>query len=450
MPDIQLPLTFRSEVIGPLVAKLRAGESCSLIGVGSVGKGNVVRHLQREDVLQHYFLDDALHTLYLYVDCNDLPHYTEQALYSEILNVMSKEVRRLGDAGAMLQPQIAALWHETVTPGSEPLVRHNLEGAIAMVLDGPAQSIILLLDDCDGLMAEATPALLRSLRALRDDHKLRFMYVTVSRRELSRLRPMSRDFETFFELFAAHTIAVKPYREGDAIFMLERLAARQETHPRPLSDAEIRRLIEITGGHAGLLKQVYEATRHGERALDPDLASILINKQLVWAECEKVWEDLEDYELSDLQALALGRMPSGAGVAPLKVKGLVTENMDRQLSIFSRLFREFVRAKAGIEPLKGPKITIDKSARSVNIDGRIVPLVPIEFELFVFLFERRPQPCAYDELINRLMSVEPSGNPHRRLNHYMAQLRAKIEEPGENYIASMPDHGWRLISEDGQ
>lgn len=449
MTDISFPLTFRAEVIGPLTSKLRTGESCSLLGVAGVGKGNVVRHLQREDVLKLYFLDDAPRTLYLYLDCDNLPNYGEQSVYAEILKVISREVRRMGDIEEALQLTLDTLWREATTDSSRPFARHNLESALAMVLDGPALSMIVVLDDCDGLIAGAAPALLSNLRDIRDDHKIRLKYVTVSRRELVRLRPMSRDFEGFLELFAYNMITVKPYREPDAIFMLERLAARQEIHPRPLSDAAIRRLIEITGGHAGLLKQVYEVSRHGEDVLDPDLMSTLISKQFILAECEKIREDLEDFEASDLQAIALGRVPSGVGVASLKVKGLVIENVDRQLSIFSQLFGEFVRTKPGVDPLKGPKVIIDRYTRSVKIDGRIVSLTLSEFELFRLLYERRPQPCTYDELINRLMSVEPAGNPHRRLVDTLANLRVKIDLPGKNYLVSISG-AWRLIGEDEQ
>lgn len=446
MPDLPLPLNYRSEVISPLVRQVREGNLCALIGVGSVGKGNVVRHLRRADVREHYFQAQAPQTLYLYVDCQDLNGYGEQQVYGEILNVMCKRVRDLGDAGVALQPQLAAWWREAVTPGNEPFVRPNLENALEAVLEGTLRRMIVVLDDCDALVAACDAALLRGLRALRDDYKQQLVYVTVSRRELARLRPPSPDLQTFFEPFAAHLIGVKPYREADAIFMLERLAARQEVYPRPLSDAEIHRLVEITGGHAGLLKQAYEATRHGARALEPNLLTILLSKRLIWAECEKIWESLEDYESADLQAVALGQTPRGAGIPPLKVKGLLLENLEQQFSIFCRLFAEFVKAKVGAPPPPpGPDIALDQSSHTVTVDGRTVLLTPVEHELFRLLYERRPEPCGYPELVNRLMAVEPGGNPHRRLEQYMNQLRSKIDLPGKSYILSTPDHGWQLL-----
>ncbi len=451
MPDIPLPLNFRSEVLGSLAAKLRAGECCSLLGVGSSGKSNVVRHLLRADVREHYFREDAPGLLCLYLDCNGLADYSESRVYAQILDGLSKEVEALGEAGAAIKPQLVSWWREAATPGGEPFARHNLESALNSILKDPSRKLVLVFDDCDALMSNASPGLLRSLRALRDDHKLQLMYVTVTRRELAHLRPMSQEFQSLFELFAAHILAVRPYREPDAIFMLERMAARQTSYPRPLSDAELRRLVEITGGHAGLLKQVYEATRHGERALDPNLSGLLMGKQLVWAECDKIWESLEDFELADLQAIALGRTSSGRGMSALTAKGLVLQNVNAQPAIFCPLLAEYTKAKAGsVTPPQGSHITLDSGARSIKIDDRTIPLMPTEFELFKFLLERRPQLCSYDELINHLMDLEPGGNPHRRLEQYLTRVRAKVEQSGRPCLVQVAGRGWRLVGEDGQ
>jgi len=73
----------------------------------------------------------------------------------------------------------------------------------------------------------APAPVLKSLRALRDDFKRKIMFVTVTRRELEYLRDPV-EVEDFLELVApATTIAVGPYSETDARFMIQRLGARQ-------------------------------------------------------------------------------------------------------------------------------------------------------------------------------------------------------------------------------
>lgn len=445
----KLPLTFRSEVIGELVAKLRSGESCALVGVGSSGKGNIVRHLKRAEVRDHYFKEDAPYLLYLYVDCLKLPDYTEQKLYARILYVMSQELARLGTAVAELRSQVTAWWRESLTPDGVPFAQHNLETAVDAVLEGPARMIILVLDDCDALIHEAEPRLLRFLRALRDDHKQELMYVTVTRRELACLRTRSLDFESAFELFAAYHIPVKPYREADALLMLDELVKQQKVYPRPLSEAESKRLIEITGGHAGLLKQVYEATGHGERARDADLFIRLSKKEVIRAESAKIWESLDEDEQSDLIAIVRGQIPDQGGLGSLKRKGLVIDDPEGRHRIFSRLFREYVRTLGDNSAVpRLPVIRLDSKLMHAEIDGRTVVLEPVEFDLLQVLVQHSPHPCERSLLINHLMAVAPGGNPHPRLDSFLASLRVKMEPPGEAYFIVGPDGSVRLIGTD--
>ena len=45
-----LPITYRAPEVKQILAAVQAGDSCSVIGIGSVGKSNLMRFLQREDV----------------------------------------------------------------------------------------------------------------------------------------------------------------------------------------------------------------------------------------------------------------------------------------------------------------------------------------------------------------------------------------------------------------
>ena len=69
MVEVPIPVDFRSEVIGPALKALAAGESCSLVGVGSCGKSNVARLVARYDVRAYHLGDLAQSTLGVLVDC---------------------------------------------------------------------------------------------------------------------------------------------------------------------------------------------------------------------------------------------------------------------------------------------------------------------------------------------------------------------------------------------
>ncbi|HXW00348.1 MAG TPA: hypothetical protein VEC93_18155, partial [Anaerolineae bacterium] len=63
-----LPTTYRQAEVNQILTALQAGDSCSVVGVGSVGKSNLLRFLGQDEVRQAY-LGEAWQTyLFVYVD----------------------------------------------------------------------------------------------------------------------------------------------------------------------------------------------------------------------------------------------------------------------------------------------------------------------------------------------------------------------------------------------
>ena len=121
---------------------------------------------------------------------------------------------------------------------------------------------MFVLDDCDDLFAFAPPVLFADLRGLRDNHKERLVYLTLTRREPAFLRENTTEYEELFELLSApgHTIPVAPYVEADGLADAAP-AGRAPMPPRRASDAEAPRLQQLAGGHAGLLRALFFATQ---------------------------------------------------------------------------------------------------------------------------------------------------------------------------------------------
>ena len=70
-PDGQFPVEYQHEDATYVFRQIIAGESCSLVGIGSVGKSNFMQFLTRQDVKQHYLSDYAPY--YVMVPLN--PHH---------------------------------------------------------------------------------------------------------------------------------------------------------------------------------------------------------------------------------------------------------------------------------------------------------------------------------------------------------------------------------------
>ena len=81
------PVSFRRELIVRVLGVLMAGESCSLVGVGSSGKSNVARHLARREVLAYHLGEQSAGCLSVLVNCTHLAEYTLAAIFFALKRV---------------------------------------------------------------------------------------------------------------------------------------------------------------------------------------------------------------------------------------------------------------------------------------------------------------------------------------------------------------------------
>lgn len=466
MSDLPIPVSFRAETVQQVVRLLRSGESCALVGVGSSGKSNIARHLARADVRQEYFDTEADVTVVAYLNCKPFALRAPAEFYLHVLDQLGRAVEGATDAGALatVRPALADLW-QAAQADAAGLARRNLDRALGVLVAAGAQHILLILDDCDDLMRLAPPVLFSDLRGLRDNYKVRVVYLTLTRREPGFLREDTPEFEELFELISSpgHTLPVAPYVESDALLMLRRLAARQ-VPPRPLSAPEGRRLFDLSGGHAGLLRALFFATQY-----TPELAASLMSPTEwtrladhadVEGECRKILDSLEVEEQEDLARLARGQAPSADGLRRLERRGLARAHFSRAPELFSPVFERCLRAILNDAPA-GPTPAAPEAAppaaapveflelgRQVRVDGHLIgDLLAPELELLRCLVSAAPEPCAVLTLIAAMRAGEQqersgrvAGDPLRRLDHYLRQLQAKlgpaaphVQPAGEGY-----------------
>src|SRR6266699_1474315 len=81
-----LPLSFRADLLKRVLADLRAGECCSLIGTSGAGKSNVARFLQRHDVQKAYWNDDR--SWVILIDSHSLIFDDEQKAEYTVTEIM--------------------------------------------------------------------------------------------------------------------------------------------------------------------------------------------------------------------------------------------------------------------------------------------------------------------------------------------------------------------------
>lgn len=425
----ELAASFRAEILTPLIALLQAGESCSLVGVGDCGKSRLARFLARPDVGEHYFGGGATPVLGIYLNCKSYAALAPHEFYLYILDqLITTATHPDGNlrAGAAELDELCK--HAQTNPAL--FAMRDLDKAADVVLRAGAKQIILILDDWDDLCSQAPTRLFSDLRALRDNHKRVLVFVTLTRRELAYLRKPA-EFEEFFDLFSfpGHTLALPFYTESDSIAMAKSLAADQKP-ARELSEAEARRLHELSGGHAGLLRAII----YFGNVLAADIVDRLIAEPNVHQQCRKIWTSLEPEERDDLERIITREAATPAGLNRLLQRGLIRMRYALYPEIFSPVFLRFVVHSRGLSVPDVNPIDLSLPAPQVRVWGQLITnLTHLEYELLRYVHSKQPECVPISELLpvirlaeHRAPAEMEPGNPLHRIEMYVAHLKAKL------------------------
>jgi len=424
------PVSFRRELIKAVLDVLMAGESCSLVGVGSSGKSNVARHLARREVLAYHLGDQSAGCLSVLVNCTHLAEYTLAALHTLILDAL---LHALNDAlpahSAEVIARVAVLRDQAIESALAERARINLQEALVAAFRSGFERIFVLLDDFDHVVQRAPPSVLNSLRPLRDNHKGRLMYVTFTRRELGYLRDEA-EFQELHELVAANPIAVGSYSDNDARAMVQQLSEQWELSSK-LSATTVETLLAWSGNHPGLLRAILAAMRRSSsRPPDASLARLQSDYN-VMSECERIWESLEAEEHVALISIARQGRAAYDELKPLLAKGLVERSLSDGYRIRSPLFAAFVKEQTRPEGGHG-LFEFDPARNEARIYGHVIrALDSVELSLLRRICQCYPQSAARAQLLADMQASETlprrySGSPDARLSQYLMGLKRRL------------------------
>lgn len=332
-PMQPLPYWYQRDDLTYIFNQLRAGEFCSLIGMGSAGKSNLVSLVAREDVRPHYIQPSEEAMTYVVVMLN--PHL--------LISLSEDAMYHTGQAWSGYELMISRLRRKLISPPFTPWLRDSgyghvidlieqtyymslfdklpafaqtgirqLEGAVYEVLSlGEAWRVAFIFDEFEQFIEQLPPHFFQSLRGLRDEYKGRIMYVTTSRRPLWELTqekyPEEKErlvMEGFVELFHGGTRYVSPLDFDSALFSVERLEKRYKA---PLQDMTRRNLIAVTGGHAGLLRRGFVPTKDNPQAGGDGMAliKVMLSHKGVSDECSVLIRSLSADERRVLKQMLL-------------------------------------------------------------------------------------------------------------------------------------------------
>lgn len=441
MNNPPLPLSYRAELVKRIVSDFQAGECCSLIGTSGTGKSNLARFLQRHEV-QNTYLNNDLAWVIL-IDSHSLVFGEQKAEYV----VTELMVHRLIE-----EAQSRSFSHEFLTWANEVynrliehasthLAQRTLQDLCKRLCEKDDLHLIFIFDQFENIWQTLDAQFFLSLRNLRDQCKYQVVYLVMTRDRLQRLRQDFQTVESFWELFSAHTYGLGPYGERDAFTMLERLASRAHVNMDDVS----QQIVELSGGHPGILRTIFWAFRNSSRkSLSVDE---LLQISSVCEECEKIWHTFSSGEQHLCQIIVRSLQfhhPSTEALDDLRLKEIISGDPP---AFFSPVFAAYVLQKTESN-LAG--VVVDVRLHQVWLDGQLLPqtLTTLEFALLEYLARHSGTACKREDLLRTLYPDDASYDKNDpRLYALLSRLRDALGEDAHRprYLSTRRGGGIQLL-----
>ncbi len=341
------PLDYRQEEVGRIMQRWNASESCSLIGVGSVGKSNLIQHLANPEVQSEYMkMSNGQHFKTIIIDpsmLGPLPanqkdveqigcwlgyelmmHRLYLAFHQSDL-LTKDEIKRFGDI------------YQQLADGSNPLYAYMGLRYFELGLDiimNKGIRIVFMFDEFEEMLRNLPVKFFLTLRGLRDANKKQLSYLTFTRVPMLSLveeyEIEELKIEEFTELFTDNIFYIGPYDNRDAHRMVDELCKRNN---KEYDDHMKAFLVWSTGGFAGLLRASFrmldklpELDLNAIMTHSPDMAQRLSRMASVRVECKTIWLSLSAAERYVLKTAA-GLAADQSEVQPEAAEQLVRKKL---------------------------------------------------------------------------------------------------------------------------
>lgn len=443
--------SVRQNDVGPIMQWLEGSHCIEVTGISNVGKSSLMRVLSLPDVWLQHLGDEGTSFLPVYIDCNRMLEMTEQGFYELVLRCLQESSPELA-ANQAIQNAYEAL----VAPANEFQVLLSFSNGLTEALNKTGYKIILLFDEFDEPFQRIDTRVFLNLRAKKDRHGTRLVYVTATVKPLAALRPGDHSGE-FGELFTHHRFHLAPLIRNEVERLMRSFAA---SNGIVLDKEDIDFAFKWTGGHPGYLECVCRiigqtiasagrpgGSREEQFVFRRGLIEQFREDHSLKTEGEKIWNRCSTDQQESMRLLFSGMEPDSATMALLLRSHVIVQEQE-QFRPFCRLFAEYVSShQARVGP--GGGILLDAESGEVMVDGRQVSLTALEYRLLNLLYENENRIVGKYEIVEGvwgdegLLEVDDA-----RIEKLVSRLRQKVESDPANpaYIVTVRGRGYRLIT----
>jgi energy-coupling factor transporter ATP-binding protein EcfA2 len=327
---------YREDEVCLIVNSARRGDSLGFVGVAGVGKSNLINFLR--DI--HYHTSRKEQDVEnLHFPVVDVPAWNGEAssLWKMMLKALTETTLDLGQP-----PQNS----NTISILEEERALDGLRSQLRWTCQGLKHKVMFVLDDADAIFEAGSPEMLERLNSLRSEGNRDYLSYLVFTKRLPHVLLRSRgvkDRSKFYDLVKLNLYALEPYRQKDARQMLEHLNRDKSSR---LNSRSLSQILALTGGHASLMKVVFDTWRR-EPPTDDDVIAYFLSKPDVRRECERIFSNLhkQEQEVALLVAAGQHTVNHKDTVDHLIRRGLLSDS----LAWFSPLFARFLALRRGEE-----------------------------------------------------------------------------------------------------
>lgn len=289
--------SFRQDEIELIVRLARRGESLCFMGLAGIGKSNIVNFLRLVDNHASHLKPDLAQLHFPIVDATYWEG-TPLSLWKIMLDALNQASDRLTET----PPEESKI----IPISEEERVLNALRRRLEWLCQELGRQVMFVLDDFDDVLEQGPLALLERLNGLRSEGNREALSYLVFTKRLPHVLGRSYDLEhesKFYDLFRHNIYALEPYSPEDSFQMLKHL---NEVAGNPLRERDLAEIRQLTGGHAQLLRTVFNLwTEGGMSGVNP--ITHLAEQPDVQQECQRILRGLHPEEQEVAVRLAQGR-----------------------------------------------------------------------------------------------------------------------------------------------
>lgn len=435
------PATCRSEEIEKLLTYVKEGNSCQIIGMPGVGRGNMCKFLAYNHDIRVKHLGN-MQTSYHFVFVN-FAEIKNRPLFDAMkfifLELVSSLHERLFEEAFEKADKI---FKESLSYQDELVLFQGLKDAIDYLVHEKNLTICLLFERFETYIPILTEDFFIRLRSLRDHAKYKFSVV------FSVVRPLEELVEPtmladFYEFFVGRSIYLSL---SDISGINFRIAYLEKITQKELGKDCIADLLSVTSGHGKLTRLACESLLANTSTLStiPQLDSYLLKEKTIQSSLMELWNFLTPSEQECIESLVQSNPTT---VIPFLESIHLIHNNKITIPLFERFLEQLVKTSA--QPTSA--LTYDQATNTIRKGHMIISeqLTSSEFRLLRFLLENADKVLDRETVIAAVWknTATIQGVTDQAVDQLIFRLRKKIEENPTipTHIVTVKGRGLRFI-----